>query len=888
MALESGARVGDYEIIGPLGSGGMSEVYRARDLTLGREVAIKVLPPVLARDPDKLARFEREAKLLAALNHKNIAVIHGLEQDDDVWYLILELIPGDTLTERLKKGPLSLAEARAIFLQIAEALEAAHDKGIIHRDLKPANVKITDDGTVKLLDFGLGKELRPSRAVSQKTETFDGIATSPGLVMGTPGYMSPEQVRAQTMTKGTDVWSFGVVLFEALAGVHPFARETLPDMLSAILNDSPPWERLPHTLPRAWRVLLERCLRKSEHDRLHDIADVRIEIEEAPETVLVSDGRTSASLPRWAIAIMATLSALVLWSFWRSSAPPERAPGVVRRFVIDLPPTATLSLDGASALTVSTDGTRLVYATRRAERSQLHQRTLDQLETVPIPGTEGGVGPFFSADGDSLGFFASGKLKTLSFPGTPVTLTDAPTPRGASWSPSNDRRILFSPASQGGLAIVLETGGTANDVTTIEADSTELAHRWPSLLPDGAAALVTLWSRDGVDIGIVELSTGRVTALVDNGSYARYAPTGPTGPTGHLVFARAGDLYAAAFDARARKLLSEPVSVIEGIAFDAQTGAAFYDVSADGALFYVAADSEIEDPATMLLVSRDGLATPIGSPTASLQVPRFSPDGRFVVATVQDQDATDIWSLHLGRGNLTRLTFDGTNGAAIWTPDGKRIAFSSSRNGEHAIYWKPADGSGTAERLTTPGNAVFPTSFSPNGETLTYTELHPETGLDVWTLSIDSGEARPLLGTGFTEAGAMFSPDGNYLTFTSNESGREEVYVRAYPGTEGRWQVSTDSGNEPMWSRDGKELFYRAGTSLMVVDVITEPSFEAAKPRVLFEAPYDQAGALYANYDVRPDRRNFVMIRSEQHAAASRIHVVLHWLDELGRRVPIP
>ena len=885
MALESGARVGDYEIVGPLGSGGMSEVYRAKDLTLEREVAIKVLPPALARDPDKRARFEREAKLLAALNHKNIAVIHGLEQDGDVWYLILELIPGDTLAERMKKGPLSLREVRAIFLQIAEALEAAHDKGIIHRDLKPANVKITDDGTIKLLDFGLGKELRSSGVVSQKTETFDGTATSPGLVMGTPGYMSPEQARAHAMTRATDVWSFGVVLFEALAGVHPFARETFPDMLSAILNDAPPWERLPHTLPRAWRVLLERCLRKSAHDRLHDIADVRIEIEEAPETALPSDGTSAGSLPRWAVATMATLVALVAWSFWRSSASPERPPDVVRRFVIDLPPTATLSLDGASALTVSPDGTRLVYASRRAERSQLQQRTLDHLETAPIPGTEGGVGPFFSTDSGALGFFADGKLKTLSFPGTPVTLTDAPTPRGASWSRGRDGRLVFSPTSQSGLAIVAETGGNADNVTVISpdsGDSHERAHRWPSLLPDGTAALVTLWTRERVDIGIVELSTGRVSPLVDNGSYARYAPSG------HLVFARNRDLYAAAFDARARKLESDPVPVVEGIAVDEQTGAAFFDFSADGALFYVAEDAEIENPATMLLIGRDGIATPIGPSTASLQVPRFSPDGRFVVATVQDDDATDIWSLHLGRGTLTRLTFDGTNGAAIWTPDGKRIAFSSSRNGERALYWKPADGSGTSERLTPPGNAVFPTSFSPDGETLAYTELHPETGLDVWTLAIDSGETRPLVRTAFAEAGAMFSPGGNYLAFTSNESGREEVYVRAYPGTEGRWQVSTDSGDEPLWSRDGKELFYRAGTSLMVVDVVPEPSFESAKPRVLFDAPYDQAGALYANYDVSSDGRNFVMIRSEQSAAASRIHVVLHWFDELGRRVPIP
>ncbi len=889
MLLESGAHVGDYEIVGPLGTGGMSEVYRARDLKLGREVAIKVLPKDLASDPDKRARFEREAQLLAAISHKNIAVIHGLEHDGEVWYLVLELISGETLAQRLKKGPLDLRRARAIFLQIAEALEAAHTKGIIHRDLKPANVKITDDGTVKLLDFGLGKELATSRAVSQKTATFDGSETSPGLVMGTPGYMSPEQARGQTMAKSTDVWSFGVVLFEALSGVHPFARETIPDMLSAILTDPPPWERLPHNLPSPWRVLLERCLRKSERDRLHDIADVRIELEEAPvEPAKVLPPKTSAqvALARWLVVAAAAVAALSLWSLWRSFGPRELNAGVVRRFVIDLPSTATVSLSGASALAVSPDGSRLVYAARRGDQTQLYQRVLDQLETVPLAGTEGGVGPFFAPDTSALGFFAAGKLKLLAFPGgTPTTLADAPTPRGASWSDASDRTansIVFSPSSQSGLSVVTTTGGPPQPVTPAESDANTPAHRWPSLLPGGAVALVTLWTRDSMDIASVELATGRISPLVDNGSYARYTPTG------HLVFQRGGDLYAAAFDARARRLLSEPVVIVEGIAVDEQTGATFYDFSQDGALFYVDDNSEIDNPASMLLVGSDGSASPIGPPMASIQVPRFSPDGRFIVATVQNDDSSDIWSLHLERGNLTRLTLEGTNGAAIWAPEGDRIAFGSSRNGEHAIYWKPSDGSGVAERLTTPGNAMFPTSFSPDGKTLAYSEIHPESGLDIWTLTLETGEARPLVRTPYSEAGAMFSPDGNYLAFTSDESGRDEVYVRAYPGVEGRWQVSTSSGNEPVWSRNGNELFFRSGTNLMVVDIVTEPSFEPAKPRVLLEAPYDQAGALYANYDVRSDRRDFVMIRSEEEAAANRIHVVLHWLDELTRRVPIP
>ncbi|TDI40774.1 MAG: serine/threonine-protein kinase [Acidobacteria bacterium] len=876
MALESGSQLGGYEILSRLGTGGMSEVYRARDLTLGREIAIKVLPSLLAQDPDKLARFEREAKILASLNHPNIAVIHGLEHEDDVWYLVLELIPGETLAERIKRAPLTVAEARAIFLQIARALEAAHEKQIIHRDLKPSNVKITEDGVVKLLDFGLGKTLPETRVAGSKTKTFSGGETSPGLVMGTPGYMSPEQARGHEMAKSTDVWSFGVSLFEALTAVHPFARETLPDMFTAVLKEEPPWGRLPSNVPRALGTLLSRCLEKNAHDRIHDIGDVRIQLEDLTVDAVPKTERTGVS--RWALVAVILVLPFFVWLFAHDAPTLDRTRPVVRRFVLDLSPTAPISLNGASALAVSPDGERLVYGSRRGARNQLYLRELDQIETVPIPGTEGGTAPFFAPSSNRLGFFVEGKLKTLSLlGGTPETLTDAETPRGASWS---DGSILFSPSSRSGLQAVPASGGASASVTDV-GDASIRAHRWPSVLPGGTHALVTLWNDDGFAVAVVALDTGDVKELVQNGSYARYASTG------HLVFLRDGDLYAAGFDAGSRTLVSEASLVVEDVAQDARTGAAFYDFSEDGALFYVPADAVTTGPATMLLIDRAEVARPIGPPRHSFQVPRLSPDGQFLLVTVQDGDEADIWSLQLDRGNLTRLTFEGSNGAAIWTPDGKRITFSSNRNAAHAIYWKAADGSGNAERLTPDGPLLYATSWSPDGGTLTYTVLDPQSQFDVWLLHFADRETTPLLSSSYNEAGAVFSPDGRFLAYTSDESGREEVYVRAFPGPEGRWQVSTESGNEPQWSRDGKELFFRSGTSLMVADIVLEPSFDAARPRVLMDAPFDQAGSLYANYDVTPDGRNFVMIRSEEDNAADRLHVVLHWFEELKRRVPV-
>jgi len=881
MGLESGERVGGYEIVGSLGKGGMSEVYRARDLTLGRDVAIKVLPPLLASDDEKRARFEREAQLLAALNHRNIAVIHGLQHDGDHWFLVLELVEGETLAERIKRGPLGLTEIHRVFLQIADAMEAAHDKGIIHRDLKPANVKIDPEGTVKLLDFGLGKELQIRSPGADKTATFEGMHTSPGLIMGTPGYMSPEQTRGQETARGTDVWSFGVTLFEALAGSHPFARETVPDMLSAILHAPPPWEQLPAGLPAAWRTLLERTLRKDEHDRLHDIADVRIELAEAPTVIDGSEqgsktsGTTLPPASRWAVAALIAVGALVLWSLLSNGGASERA-GVLRRFVIALPPDAPIVVDGTPSLAVSPDGTQLVYQ----NREQLYLRSLDQLEAVPIPGTQGGVAPFFSKSSDALGFFTENELATVTLPGgTPNSLAPVVSARGGSWSTAaGESAIVFSPSSGGGLSLVGALGGAQRAVASPEEG--EPALRWPAVLPGDRFALATLWSPEKVAVGVVSLDSGSVEELIEDASSARFTPSG------HIVFARGTELWAAAFDTSSNRLDSEPVVVVKDVAYDSLTGASFYDFADDGALFYVETGSVLSGPTRMFSVSRDGTATLLGPPRPSIQVPRRSPDGRFILTTVQAGEASDIWSFHLERGTLTRLTFDGSNGAAIWHPSGSTIAFSTRRGGGNAIFEMAADGSGDGRRLLSADHRLFPTSYSPDGNKLVYSVLDPETNFDIWMWHLDEGRGTPLLNSGFSESGARFSPDGRFIVYTSNESGSEEVYVRSVEGPDGRWQVSTDGGNEPSWARGGQELFYRSGTSFMSVDIVTQPSFEASQPRVLFDALFDTAGALYANYDTSPDGSEFVMIRSEADVYADRVHVVLHWLDELEGRVP--
>jgi Tol biopolymer transport system component len=882
MGLEPGSRLGHYEILGSLGTGGMSEVYRARDLSLGREVAIKMLPTELSADPSRLARFEREAQLLAALSHPNVAVIHGIEREGSLSFLVLELIPGKTLAERIAEGPLPFPEARSVFLQIAQALEAAHGKGIIHRDLKPGNVKLTADGTVKLLDFGLGKDIGIRPTKQEKTATYTGHRTSVGMVMGTPGYMSPEQARGQDVSGASDIWSFGVCLFEALSGKNPFQRGTLPDTLAAILNEEPHWGLLPPGLPARVHTLLRRCLQKRSRDRLHDIADVRIELEDTTLDLPSLPARTVEV--RWLVGLAIALGAALVWILAGRGARNVEPP-VVRRFVLELPPTAPMSLSGGRALASSPNGARLVYTARRSDRTELYLRNFDGRQTVPIPGTDGASGPFFSPRGDQVGFFADGKLKVLSLPGgSPVSLSDGVNPRGAVWIDRGDGTevILFSPSSSGGLSYVLARGGAPIPLTVVDTASGERDHRWPSMLPDGKAALFTVWKKDGFDVRVLELASGATEKLVDDASYPRYVPTG------HLVFAREEGLYAASFDLGSRRVVSEPVLVVEDVLYDDRTGAAHFDFTADGTLLYAPAEngSTPSQRASVFIVDSSGSATPIGEPRESIQVPRLSPDGRLLLVTVLEADATDLWLLNLARGGLTRLTFDGESGAGVFSPDGRRIAYSSAQQGRFAIFEKAADGTGEPTRLTEGDHPQFPTSWSPDSNVLLYAELDPDSQLDIWTLRLSDGQKSPLIRTSFEEASAVFSPDGTLIAYTSTESGQEEVYVRSFPETSGRWPISTQSGSEPVWSRNGRRLYFRSNDSLMAVDITREPTFAAGRPRVLFDAPFDLAGVLYANYDVGLEGDSFVMIRTDVESTTARLNAVVNWFEELERRVP--
>jgi serine/threonine-protein kinase len=619
-------------------------------------------------------------------------------------------------------------------------------------------------------------------------------------------------------------------------------------------------------------VLLERCLRKDERRRLHDIGDARLEIEEADERP------RRRILP---IAAGAAILAMLFWLLWRA-APSTRPVPAVARFVIDLPATAPLSLENGGALAVSPDGSRLAYAARAGDRKAIYMRPLGQLESTPVPGTEGSEAPFFSPGGEWLGFFAQGKLEKLSVMSlrgdSAIPLAQAEEPRGGSCSLTDS--ILFAPSGSNGLRLVSASGGPAMSVT--ELDSGEKGHRWPAAL-SGDRALFTVWKGNGFEVALVDISSGKRTAIVQDASSPRYTPTG------HLLFARGGDLYGAGFDASSGRLLSEPAVVAEDVAFDPRTGAAFYDFSRSGDLYYVLGTGTVgERTSRAFLVGENGEARPLGEPKAGLQVPRLAPDGRSLVMTVAEEGRTDLWSYDIARGTLTRLTYGGNSAASVFFPDGRRIAFASDRDGTFSIYETLADGSGEVERITRGTLPQFPTSVSPDGKHLAYSELHPESNLDIYALTLEDRTARPFLRTPHAEAGAVFSPDGRFLAYTSDESGAEQVYVRRFPGPAGRWQVSTTEGSEPVWSRDGSRLFFRSGGALMTADVRLSPDFEAGTPRVLFETPFDSAGALHAGYDAGPDGTSFVMIRSEKESTASAIHVVLNWFEELKERVGSP
>ncbi len=875
MTLVSGTRLGSYEVLAPIGAGGMGEVYRARDTRLGRDVAIKVLPDAFARDAERLARFEREAQILASLNHSNIAALYGLEEHNGTRYLVLEYVPGETLAENVKRGALGIEEALETCKQIAEALEAAHEKGIVHRDLKPANIKITPEGKVKVLDFGLAKETAVKSAASDLSNSPTLTAyTKAGVILGTAAYMSPEQARGRPVDKRADIWAFGCLLYECLTGRQPFGGDTVTDRMAAIIRSEPDWLLLPSATPPAARRLLRRSLQKDPQRRLHDAGDARMEIEEAlAELGLRAAGEVSvparvpsistwrSALP-WALTALFAIAAAATFWLWKSAP----APPLVR-FNVPLPDDAPLALArnrSARPLAVSADGTRIAYEARHGSSTQIYVRTLREFAALPVAGTEGGFGPFFSPDGQWLGFFADGKLKKIPLAGgPPLALADAPSGFGASWGP--DDTIVFTPAAFGGLYRVSAGGGAPQLLTTPDVKQGERIHVDPQFLPGGKAVLFTIFSATGYAanrIAAVWLDNREQRVVMQNGAYARYLPGG------HLVYMRSQALLAVPFTLKDLRAAGNPVPLVEGIRVFGDT--AHFAVSDNGLLVYAPSASASNDY-SLVWVERNGKETPVTAARREYEDLHLSPDGRYVALTIEG-DETDVWVYEFARESFARLTAGGGNRDPLWTPDGKRLVYNAAKASAN-LFWRPVDGSAPEERLTTSESAQYPTGWTPDGRLLVFSEF----GRGLWILPYDRGAGKPRPLVAETTDHATLSRDGRWLAL---EAGGQ-VYVQPFPGPGPKVQVSTEGGYEPLWSPDGRELFYREGAKIMAAQVTISPTLSASRPKPLFEGPYRTTGR---DYDITPDGKRFIMIRGEQQSDTKQLHGVLNWFEEVKQK----
>jgi serine/threonine-protein kinase len=903
-----GTRIGVYEITTPIGEGGMGQVYRARDTRLNRDVAFKILPDAFARDPDRLARFTREAHTLASLNHPNIAAIYGIEESQDVRALVMELVEGEDLSAHIARGPIPLTEALPIAKQIADALEAAHEQGIIHRDLKPANIKVRGDGTVKVLDFGLAKAMEPASAMSVNamiSPTLSIHATQAGIILGTAAYMSPEQAAGKPVDKRSDLWAFGIVLMEMLMGRPVFTGETVSHVLAAVLRAEPDWTALPAHTPTPIRRLLRRCLEKDRKRRIADAADARLEIDEAlapigdtsTMRVTVQEAAWRRALP-WATtaALAAGLAAvLVLWAPWRKASPPTSL-----RVSAELGADALLvfaegaSVPAGNAAVVSPDGTQLAFVAQPhgGGASRLYVRRLDQLTATPLAGTEGAVGPFFSPDGQWLGFFGGGTLKKIAVTGAaPVALADVTNARGGTWA--EDGTIVFTPnRGDNGLWRVTAAGGTAERLTTPTPG--EATHRWPQVLPGGRAVLYTVTGVTGVFanawLAVQPLPTGTPHVVQRGGFYGRYLSSG------HLTWVHDGTLFAAPFDLTTLGVTGPAVPVVRGVLSSTASGNAQVEVSPTGTLVYLPG-SENASAARLDWLTRDGKTTPLRATPADWSGVQIAPDGRRLAFSLTNTANVDLWTYDVGRGALTRLFDPGSARDPVWTPDGKRLVYASSRGGPRNLYWQRADGSGEATRLTTSPNAQYPASWHPSGRVLAFAEARPQTGSDLLILPVDGDEAsgwKPGTPTVFLSGPAAeqqprFSPDGRWLAYESNESGTFEIYVRPFPGPGGRSQISTGGGSTAIWSRARHELLYLApdGRIMVVTYTAAADTFQAEKPRVWSETRIQVRPNLGASFDLHPDGERVAMAPStEVTAGPTHVTLILNFFDELRRVAP--
>jgi serine/threonine protein kinase len=920
LPLSPGDRIGPYEIVAPLGSGGMGEVYRARDLKLNREVAIKVLPEVFAQDAARLTRFTREAQTLATLNHPNIAAIYGFEDSKGVQALVLELVEGPTLADRITQGPIPRDEALAIARQVAEALEAAHEQGIIHRDLKPVNIKLRPDGTVKVLDFGLAKALEPTSPTSASvtaspTITTPAMMTGIGMILGTAAYMSPEQAKGRPADKRSDVWAFGCVLYEMLTGKRPFEGEDVSETLAAVLRAEPDWNALPPSLSPSVALLVRRCLERDRRRRIGDVSTIQFLLDEQLPAASPSAAGPIARQPsRSALAaaavgltiVAATLGGIVAWN-----ARPRSAPPTPSRFVVTLGERQEFSNVGDLGIAVSPDGSKIAYTAY----DRLYLRSMSDLEPQAIRGTEVNPRrPMFSPDGLALAYFSPEEraLKRIAATGgVPVTVTplDSPyAPLGGTWSGEHIFFGQFGGPSHG-IVRVPAAGGKLEVVAKANPD--EFADA-PQLLPDGEHLLFTLARGTAVErweksqILVQSLKTGERRILVDGASDGRYLKTG------HLLYALSGVVYAVRFDSRTLQVIGGGVPVLEGVrrALGGSTGAAQYSVSDTGSLAYIPGPISVSSALMSLAwLDRKGTAEPLKLPPGPYRDSRISPDGKRLAFGTDNGKEANVWVYDLsGASSMRQLTNGGKNRYPVLSADGRRIAFQSDREGDLAIFWQPADGGVKAERLTKPeqGTAHVPESWSPDGKWLLLGASKESdsrsSGYTVASLmlSLEDRKVVPFDDVRSTQpVNAVFSPDGKWIAYTMRAPGTvSQIYVRPFPLTDAFYQITrgTDrNAHHPFWSRDGRELYYIPAVSgFAVVSITTHPTIAFGDPVSLLRGPlgfFEGGPGNTRQNEAAPDGRVLAITTGNPSQAPAGVgqaqyRIVLNWTEELKARVP--
>jgi serine/threonine-protein kinase len=907
VTLTAGARLGPYEVATLIGAGGMGEVYRATDTNLGRQVAVKVLPDTFAQDPERAARFEREAKTLASLNHPNIAAIYGLERSGGMSALVMELVEGATLADRISQGAMPVDEALTIAKQIAEGLEAAHEQGVIHRDLKPANIKLRPDGTVKILDFGLAKAFTTESAgPSSRSMANSPTLTSPvgmtgvGIILGTAAYMAPEQAKGRAVDKRSDVWAFGCVLYEMLTGTRAFDGDDIADALANVLKSEPDWTRLPAGTPPAVQRLLRRCLRKDPKLRVPDISVARFEIEDVlaglgdrPEPAPTPQQRFPSKrlLAAGAAGILATATGIGSTWLWLRPDPAPLTQLTIQR--PDGAPMGTGSL--ATDLDISPDGRKVVYVVGDSQqaRSQFFVQQLDRIEPLALANIGNPLHPAFSPDGRWIGYFDLQTRSIMKVPaaGGPPTRIAPYTgaPRGLSWG--DDDSIVFATVGSG-LMRVPAAGGTPEPITTPKGSVEESEHWFPHYLPGARGVLFTVTpgqpaSAEELQTAVLDLRTREYRVIVPGASSARYVRSG------HVVYATGETLRAARFDLENLEVRGEGMPVVERVATKA-SGAASVGVSATGTLAYLRGAAGVVSERTLVWIDRQGREEPIaGAPVRAYVYPRLSRDGTRVALDIRDRGG-DTWVLHLNRQSptLQQITFDpGPNRGVAWNHDATRIAFSIQRDGTEGIYWQSADGTGTPVRLTEGKRPQLPLGFTPDGNYLLFME--PERPpWDIYLVGLADRKIQPLLTEPkFSELNGEVSPNGRWLAYQSNESGSDEVYVRSFPNVDDQKRlVSSGGGTRPTWSANGKELFYfTPPDTIMAVPVTTNGvTFAFDNPAVAVKANLAAGLPNGRTYAVSADGKRFLVIKNAAQGPtiSPQLVINLNWVDELKRLVP--